>query len=190
MVQKALKAFEDKGVQTEIVFLGDLNISGCTGCEGCRETFRCIIKDDMQELYDLLLEADGVILGSPTYFYNVTADMKAFIDRCYCLDVFHEEDRSVWLSIPEVLGGKYAVVIAICEQLDEKDMGVTPDVMASFLRAIGYRVVDTVKALHLFKAGEASGSTALLEAQKAGEKLYKTITLRKKIEERVLLSGK
>ena len=42
--------------------------------------------------------------------------MKAFIDRCYCFEVFDKEDRSVWLALNEALGGKFATVIAVSQQ--------------------------------------------------------------------------
>ncbi|HKM13542.1 MAG TPA: flavodoxin family protein [Candidatus Methanomethylophilaceae archaeon] len=186
LVQEALKSFEGEGIETELLFLGDYNIKSCTGCEGCKDTFNCVIKDDMHKLYKLILDSDAVILGSPTYFYNVSGEMKLFLDRCYSFEVFDEDDRSVWMGINEVLGGKYAVVIAVCEQNNEEDMGYTADTMKRTLEALGYRVVDTVKALGLFKAGEASNNESEMEkARRSGEKLLKTLKLRKSLEEKL-----
>jgi len=180
LVQEALKAAKKEGMETELIFLGDYVIRDCTGCEGCKDNYKCVLNDDMQKIYPLLLEADGIILGSPTYWYNVTADVKAFIDRCYSLEVFAEDDRSCWVGINEVLGGKYAVAIAVCEQHDEKYMGFTPEAMTKPLIDLGYRVVDTVKAIKLFKAGEALKDEEVLEqSRRAGERLVKTLKLRK-----------
>ncbi len=186
LVQEALGAAEKEGAKTKLIFLGDYSIKDCRGCEGCKDTYKCVINDDMQKIYPLLLEADGIILGSPTYFYNVTASVKVFIDRCYCFEVFAEDDRSCWLSINEALGGKYAAVIAICEQQDETDMGFTPEAMSKPLEALGYRVVDTVKVFKLFKAGEAlKDINALERSRKAGRRLVRTIKLRKDIETKI-----
>jgi len=186
MVQEALNEIKSKEVETEMIFLGDYNIRGCIGCEGCRDTYKCVILDDMQRIYPLILNSDAVILGSPTYFYNITADMKAFIERLYCFQIFAEDDRSVWSSINEVLGGKYAVVIAICEQSDEKDMGFTPDAMSKPLEGLGYRVVDTVKILKSFKKGDVlQNQEAIEQVKRAGRKLEKTIRLRKETEEKL-----
>jgi len=186
LVQEAVGVAKKEGVETELIFLGDYSIQDCTGCEGCKDTFKCVINDDMQKIYPLLWEADGIILGSPTYFYNISADMKAFIDRCYSFEVFAENDRSCWLSINEALGGKYAVVIAVCEQESEDDMGFTPEAMSKPLEALGYRVVDKVKVLKLFKAGEAlKGEKALELSRKSGERLMKTIKLRQDVEGRI-----
>lgn len=187
LVQEALKPIRAAGVETKLIFLGDYQINSCNGCEGCKDSMCCIQKDDMQQIYPLLLEADGLILGSPTYFYNVSADMKLFIDRCYCLDVFDEEDRSVWISINDVLGRKYAAVIAVCEQQREEDMGFAPEAMVRSLEALGYRVVETVKALNLFAAGEALKNNSVLQAaERAGEKLLKNIRLKEKIDLRTV----
>ena len=81
LVQEALKPLKNAGFETELIFPGDYNIKSCTGCEGCRKTFKCIIDDDMHMIYKLILESDAVILGSPTYFYNVTSDVKRILDR-------------------------------------------------------------------------------------------------------------
>ncbi len=181
LVQEALKPFKDKKnpAETELIFLGDYNIKSCTGCEGCKDTLRCVIDDDMQKIYPLITEADALILGSPTYFYNVSADIKAFIDRCYCFVVFHENDRSVWLSVNEALGGKYAAVIAVCEQHQEEDMGYTAVAMEKSLESLGYRVVSTVKTMGAFAAGDVlKNEGAMQEARLAGEKLQKTLKLR------------
>ena len=186
LVKRALEKAKEEGIETELIFLDDYTIADCTGCEGCKDTYRCVINDDMQKIYPLLLESDAIILGSPTYFYNLSADVKAFIDRCYCFDVFAEDDRSVWLSINEVLGGKYAAVIAVCEQYSEEEMGYTAEVMAKSLEALGYRVLDKVKAFGLFEKGEALKDKKLLEqTAKAGERLAKTLKLRRKVERKL-----
>ncbi len=182
LVKEALHSASMLGAKTSLLFLDDYHIEGCRGCEGCRNTYQCIIPDDMQSIYPQLLSADGLIFGSPTYFYNVSADAKAFIDRCYCLEAFDPHDRSCWLGITEAAGGKYAVTIAVCEQESEKDMGITSYALTEPLTALGYRVVDSVKILNLFEAGAAdSSATALKQAARAGERLARTIKLREAV---------
>ncbi|HZK53673.1 MAG TPA: flavodoxin family protein [Desulfosporosinus sp.] len=186
LVQQALNEIESKDVETQIIYLGDYNMSGCTGCEGCKDTFKCVVMDDMQKIYPLIRNADAIILGSPTYFYNITADVKSFIERLYCFQIFAENDRSVWSSVNEVLGGKYAVVIAICEQNNEADMGFTAEAMKLPLEGLGYRVLSTVKILNMFKKGEVQEHLEVLEQVKtAAQKLERTFRLRKKTEEKL-----
>ena len=190
LVKEALKPFEENGIDTELLFLGDYNINDCNGCDGCQDTFRCIVDDDMQDIYPKILEADAIVLGSPTYFYNISGDMKTFIDRCYCFEAFDKDDRSVWMGINETLGIKYAIVIAVCEQNNAEDMGYTAEVMEKPLEALGYRVVSTAKILNLFSPGEAvNDQKAMVKANQSGEKLLKTLKLRENLTRKLHSTG-
>ncbi|MGM0641269.1 MAG: flavodoxin family protein [Thermotogota bacterium] len=183
LMNEALKAINKQGIETEIIFLDDYEIKGCNGCEKCKKTFKCVIQDGMQKLYPKILKADGLILGSPTYFYNISSDMKAFIERLYCYEIFDESDRSVWVGIMEAMGGKLAATIAVCEQKDEKAMGFTSKAMELSLNSLGYRVVDNLKALTLYEVDAAEKSEKELKnAQNLGEKLTKTLLLKEKIK--------
>jgi len=66
----------------EYVYLNNLTIQPCQGCDACNKTGQCIIEDDMQLLYAKTEEADRIFLVSPIYFYSVTAQLKTYIDRC------------------------------------------------------------------------------------------------------------
>ncbi|MBE0585994.1 MAG: flavodoxin family protein [Desulfofustis sp.] len=89
------------GGSVDVVRLAKRNIAPCIGCGGCAETGLCVIKDDMGELYPVLDTADIILLASPTYFYGLSAQTKAFIDRIqarwsrkYLLNVkVREQDR-------------------------------------------------------------------------------------------------
>lgn len=70
------------GCDYEMILLRDKKINPCRACGGCYFSHKCIVKDDMQELYKKLVKADIVVLASPTYFANVTGLMKNFFDRC------------------------------------------------------------------------------------------------------------
>jgi multimeric flavodoxin WrbA len=77
-----------EGVETEFVDLAELRIEHCNGCRSCRRKkvpYCPPFDDDMNSLYPKLMEADGVILGSPVYFASVTSLTKAFMDRTTCL---------------------------------------------------------------------------------------------------------
>lgn len=194
LVEKVLEGARALGAETESIFLPDHDIKDCIGCEGCRTSYKCVIKDGMQAIYPKLEAADAIVLGSPTYFYNVTGIVKNFLDRMYCYELFDDANRSVWMALFEATGIKYAVTVAVCEQADEADMGYTAVTMNQSLWAVGYRVVDTVKALHVYKKGEITEHTSFLDhAAAAGQKLAKTIQLRRNTEailaERALRAG-
>jgi len=85
MVQAALDgAAELRGVETEVIDLSRLRIEYCLADEACwmKKVPRClVIKDDMQELYPKLVEADGIIIGTPVYYGTVSGRLKVFMDR-------------------------------------------------------------------------------------------------------------
>jgi len=183
LVDRALKAVSSDQIETKKIYLSDYDFSDCIGCQRCKDCFECAVKDGMQEIYHELEDADAIILGSPTYFYNVTGLTKNFLDRLYAYEVFDDNDRSVWSSLFEITGIRYAVTIAVCEQQDEADMGFTSLAMDKALQAVGYRVVDSVKALHLFSKGEAANhANELNMAANAGAKLAKTLLLSQKVK--------
>lgn len=70
---------------SERFYLNKLNIAPCQACEACFKIGRCRVQDDMQPLYDKLLDADVIILGTPIYFWGPSAQMKLFLDRWYAL---------------------------------------------------------------------------------------------------------
>ena len=182
LVNKVLEGVKSCGIEVECIHLSDFDFKDCIGCEGCAKTNKCVIKDDMSKIYKLLDESDGIVLGSPTYFYNVTADIKKFLDRLYCYDTFDPSDRSVWVSVNEVIKTKYSVTVAICEQNNEADMGYTSIAMNRSLEAVGYRVVDSLKVLHMFLKGEvAQYKNELDRSYLSGVKLGKTLLLAKKV---------
>lgn len=78
-----LRELESEGIQTELVQVGGANIRGCSACLKCvaNQDRRCAVEDDANGFIEKMLAADGVILGSPTYFADITAEMKALIDR-------------------------------------------------------------------------------------------------------------
>lgn len=73
------------GHKAEHFNLAHLAIHPCTGCGHCEQEGVCIFKDDMTSLYDKIDSANRIVFGSPIYFYGVTAQAKAFIDRCQVL---------------------------------------------------------------------------------------------------------
>jgi multimeric flavodoxin WrbA len=81
LVAAILGGAKEKGAETKLVRLAERNISGCQGDYACRQTGRCVRKDDMQECYDDVMGANAVILGSPVYMWQMTAQTKLFVDR-------------------------------------------------------------------------------------------------------------
>ncbi len=85
LLRRVLAEIEEAGIETELVQLGGLRLGGCTACLKCAETRdnRCSgLKDDgLNACVEKMLEADGVLIGSPTYFANCSAVTQALLER-------------------------------------------------------------------------------------------------------------
>jgi len=84
LLKEVLKSSEEAGAQIKILLVAGRTIKPCDGCESCLKTGKCHIKDDMEKIYPKLLQADAIILGTPTYFWSLSAQAKAIIDRTHC----------------------------------------------------------------------------------------------------------
>jgi multimeric flavodoxin WrbA len=82
-VDQALEEAKKLGAGTEKIILNQYRIKPCLGHINCASLKKCSRKDKAAVVLDKFREADGVILATPVYYYNVTAQMKAFIDRNY-----------------------------------------------------------------------------------------------------------
>ncbi|MGC8817336.1 MAG: flavodoxin family protein [Candidatus Hadarchaeum sp.] len=87
LVNETLKAAADEGATTELVRLHGKEIKPCDGCRSCRKTKECWINDDFKPVFDKMVEADGIIIGSPVYFSSATPQVKAIIDRAGYLSI-------------------------------------------------------------------------------------------------------
>jgi len=85
LLNAVTRGVEKAGGSIDIIRLCDLNISPCIGCGGCSKKGKCVIKDDMTILYDKISSAKRIVLASPIYFYGITSQAKAFVDRIQAL---------------------------------------------------------------------------------------------------------
>ena len=87
LAKAAAKQAQAAGATVETVFLNDLNITPCTGCTVCRESVEaeCVLEDNMVALYPKLRNAKAILIATPIYSYNMAAQTKLLIDRCYAL---------------------------------------------------------------------------------------------------------
>lgn len=84
LVRAVLQGAAERGAQATLLQLGRMQIAGCNSCKACKADQRCVIRDDMDRAYEVLPEADVLMLATPIYLDHVTAQTKAFIDRLYC----------------------------------------------------------------------------------------------------------
>jgi multimeric flavodoxin WrbA len=102
-LDEVAKALMQEGVETQIHWLGLDPISSCRGCGACRKLGRCVIEDAVNRLAPLLIEADGVVFGSPVHYAAPSGAIKSFMDR-------------VFFSVSQKLAGKPACAVFSCRR--------------------------------------------------------------------------
>lgn len=85
IINKILEGADSSNSTINKFYLNDMNIKGCQGCLYCRNVHDCAVKDDMQSIYNEIKDADYVIIGSPVYICQVSAQTKLMLDRLYPL---------------------------------------------------------------------------------------------------------
>lgn len=85
LLEEVLRGSRREGAETELYSVSDKTIEPCQGCMACWKTGECPIEDDMQDLGNRMVEADGIVFGTPVYYYNMTAQAKVIVDRSIAL---------------------------------------------------------------------------------------------------------
>lgn len=101
LVREALKGAEEGGAKVTEIYLPKYKLACCTGCLSCTTQGKCLIPDDLEEIRKIIYDADGIILGSPTYAMEYNAIMKVFFERL-----------GPYTLYASLLGGKYGVGIS------------------------------------------------------------------------------
>jgi multimeric flavodoxin WrbA len=163
LLAEVLRGVSDAGGEVSAVSLSGYVISGCVGCERCRRDQTCTrFNDGMTLLYPRIVDADALVLGSPVYHYNVTSQMKAFIDRLYAFYDFTDE-RPRGYSSRLADRERKAVVFAVGEQADPAELGVALEALSLPLSPLGYEVVARLPVLNCFESGIVGEKREVLE---------------------------
>ena len=177
LLEAILAGAAEAGAETEIILLGETPVNSCVGCEKCRRDKRCTrFLDAMQGFYSLLEKAKGLVLSSPVYNYNITAWMKAFIDRLYCYYDFTDDHPRAYRS--RLAGqGRKAVVTVVGEQTDPGELGFALEALAMPLEPLGHEVIGRLEVPGMFQLGRVKQNEAvLLRARELGIGLARALT--------------
>ena len=82
-IDELLSIFDQEGVETEVVRVGNMDIRGCIACNSCSRTGKCVFDDVVNELAPKFEEADGLIVASPVYYASANATLIACLDRLF-----------------------------------------------------------------------------------------------------------
>lgn len=108
LLEKFLEGIHDEDCNINRLYASKQHIKPCIACDGCYKDGKCVLKDDMQDIYRSIDDADIIIVASPIYFYTVTAQLKALIDRCQAVW------SSKYIAKTEIISKKKRLGFFIC----------------------------------------------------------------------------
>ncbi len=83
-IKRILEGAKSVGAETELLFPGDYNIKPCRGCQACEKTHKCLITDDdIGPIHKAIESCDAIVVGTPTYYGDITGLFKVYVDRNY-----------------------------------------------------------------------------------------------------------
>jgi len=164
LVDEILKGAKENGAETETIFLHELEINPCDGCNVCfkNKDGNCKHKDDFALVKRKMEESDTWIIGTPIYWWGPTAITKAFIDRWYQHDITKQffKDRSMILVV--VSGGA-------SESYSRHVVGMMEDIT----QYVGLKMIDKIICTGVGKKGDVKNKPDILEkALNAGRNLF------------------
>lgn len=167
LLDQALGGAKGAGADVEKIILDKKIISGCHDCKKCNETGLCVIKDDMQEIHKKILDADAIIHSVPVYFWSMTSQMKAYLDRWCAL--FDAEWRWQKAYYPR-MKGKRIGLITVCGDPEVHTADPIVHSFKSTAEMTKMRWLGAVMTSAANKGDIAENETAKLQAFELGQK--------------------
>lgn len=162
LVNEVLTGAYDSGAKTKLYNLANLNIKGCNACYRCQEDGKCAIEDDMQYLYNELQNSDALILGSPVYMWQMSAQTKLFVDR---LMAFFNPDFSSRLE------GKKLVLAFTQANIDPEAIKPYLEHTEGLFHYLGFDIRGTIVAAGTDDFGIYGQPDVLIKARALGRNL-------------------
>jgi len=167
LLDEALKGAQSQGAEVEKLIVDKLNIAPCREYYGCLKNGNCVIKDDMDDIYPKLLDANRIIVASPIFFYGLTSQIKALIDRCQAL---WARKYVLKQSLPDL--DRKGAFIAVGATRGKKLFDGSILTVKYFFKAINVEYVDELLIPGVDKKGEIKEHpTALSDAFELGRRL-------------------
>ncbi|MBN1253650.1 MAG: flavodoxin family protein [Deltaproteobacteria bacterium] len=165
LVSKILEGAGAEGARGDIIFLADVAIRECDGCHACWKGTECSKNDDMNRLYPKIIASDGIVFGTPVYWYGPTALMKGFVDRF------------VYFNCPEhrvKIRGKPAVLAVPFEEEDPQTAALLRAFFEKSLRYLEMNLIGTLLVPGVSEKGDIlEKADRLKEAYDLGRRLVR-----------------
>ena len=167
LLDEALRGAQSQGAEVEKIIVDKLNIAPCREYYGCVKDGNCVIRDDMDDIYPKLLDADRVIVASPMFFYGLTSQIEALIDRCQALWA-----RKYVLKQTPPDSGRKGAFIAVGATRGKQLFDGSVLTVKYFFQSLGIKYVDELLVRGVDKRGEIrEHPTALSDALELGRRL-------------------
>ena len=167
LLDEALRGAQSEGAEVEKIIVDKLKISPCKEYNACLRDGNCVIRDDMDDIYPKLLDADVVIVASPMFFYALTSQVKALIDRCQALWA-----RRYVLKQEPPNSGRRGAFVGVGATEGEKLFDGSILTLKYFFQAIGVQYAGELLIRGVDKKGEIKDHpTALNDAFELGRRL-------------------
>lgn len=151
-------AFES-GHQVKKIQLAGKAIGFCTACYDCKKNGKCVQNDDVAEILDAMMEADLIVLATPVYFYGMSAQLKALIDRTFAI-------------YPNMKNKRFFFLITLGDKKSEESLAGTVEGLRGFLACYeGSKDLGMVVSGNTYEKGAVKQNPAWEEAYLAGRKL-------------------
>lgn len=128
----AIKTIADElllnGIDTEIVTIGNKAIRGCVSCGSCAGTGKCAFNDEVNEITIKMIDADGIIIGSPVYYAGINGTLKSFLDRAFYTSSKHFRFKPCAAVVSARRAGTTASLQTINQYFELAEMLITPTV--------------------------------------------------------------
>ena len=164
LVDQALAEAAELGAETEKIILSQYDVKPCLGHDECSDLDQCVQRDDTAGILDKFCKADGVILATPVYYYNVSAQLKAFMDRNYFLYTHNRKSQARAVAV---------IVVAEVEGIED-----TVHTLKRFINESFDVEKDSILEVHGYasRLGDVSNNAPLLrQARELGRQMVESL---------------
>lgn len=152
------KGAKEAGHDVEKIRVAEKKVSYCRGCYVCKESGKCIIKDDMADILQKMIDAEVIVLASPVYFYSIDAQLKTVIDRTVAR----------WLEVRD----KEFYYIVTAADAEQEAADTTIACFRGYADCVeGAKEMGVIYGMGAYEKGEIIGSAAMKQAYDMGKRV-------------------